>query len=339
MEYKKEEKRKGKPSSLKLLIILVIFFGFLKGGVTFSSEPKPPLEPRDEIFSLYFQNNKTGWIVGESGLIVKTTDGGKSWLRQRVETEKALYDVTFVDNEGWIVGQEGIILHSADGGKRWERQESDTEAALMSVFFLNKKRGFAVGEGGIILSTKDRGSTWKQYPLDLMSILPDSLIERGIISPNFYDIFFLSNGKGWIVGDNGIVLFSSDGGKKWEVLRIGLYPSLFSVFFKDDSEGWTVGQNGTILHTIDGGKIWRRLETKTEENLYNFCLDENYGIVVGDRGTILISRDGGRSWDKLKIELKIPLPWFIDVSIIDHASSGREVICVGENLIKRLQIR
>ncbi|TFB12472.1 hypothetical protein E3V33_05365 [Candidatus Marinimicrobia bacterium MT.SAG.4] len=49
-----------------------------------------------------------GWIVGGSGTILKTTDGGNTG---------ALSSVYFADvATGWLVGVGGIILHTTDGG-------------------------------------------------------------------------------------------------------------------------------------------------------------------------------------------------------------------------------
>lgn len=320
---------------------LFFFFTILalvcKGGVVFSLEPGPPIERRDEIFAVHFQDEKTGWIVGNKGLMLKTLNGGKNWVRKEKTTEDALYAVSFVDNEGWVVGQKGTILHSNDGGERWESQESKCESSLMGVCFLDKQKGVAIGEGGIILNTEDGGRSWQQNPLDMMSILPESLVERGIMALNFYAVFFLDESHGWIVGDSGVVLFSSDGGRKWEVLGIGLFPNLFSVFFRDDLNGWAAGQNGLLLHTADGGKVWEKLETGTEENLYSICMKEDFGIVVGDNGTVFQSKDGKR-WDKVGIELGVPPPCIIDASILGSVSSTKSIIFVGENVIKSLYL-
>lgn len=318
-----------------LTILLVIF---LKAGVIFSQEKGSIIERRDALFAVHFRDDKTGWVVGNKGLIVKTADGGKSWVKGGSITEKALYDITFIDDEGWVVGQRGVIFHSTDGGLRWERQQSTTEASLMGVCFVNNTKGFVIGSGSTLLTTEDGGKTWTQYPLELASILPEQLIERGVISLNFYGIFFRDGTQGWIVGDNGIVLSSSDGGGKWEVLRVGLFPTLFSVLFRDDSEGWAVGQNGLLLHTADGGKDWEELKANTEENLYKVCMKDDFWIVAGDNGTMLQSNDG-KSWEKVELGLGMPPVCIIDVSILGLASSKKSVIFVGENVIKNIYLK
>ena len=61
---------------------------------------------------------------------------------------------------GWIVGKFGLILHSSDGGKSWGEQRSETSKPLTAVSFANDRDGFIVGAGGTILATTDGGKTW-----------------------------------------------------------------------------------------------------------------------------------------------------------------------------------
>ena len=51
-----------------------------------------------------------GWIVGEEGLVRRTSDGGKSWA----DVEGIAFDLRglfFLDaEEGWLVGDQGMIV-------------------------------------------------------------------------------------------------------------------------------------------------------------------------------------------------------------------------------------
>lgn len=341
MKFKNNERGLFCPFSLIKRITLCSILGLivlLNSEIILSNEFTPLIERRDSIFAVQFKDDKTGWVVGNKGLMAHSRDGGQSWVKEKGVTEGALYAITFIDNEGWVVGQQGIILHTGDGGRIWERQESNSKASLMGVFFLDNQRGVAIGEGGTILNTCDGGKIWGKNPLDLASILPETLFERGISSLNFYGVFFLNPSQGWIVGDSGVVLFSSDGGRQWEVVSIGIFPNLFSVFFRDALTGWAVGQNGLLLHTADGGKRWEKLKTATEENLNKVWMKEGFWIVVGDNGTVLQSKDG-TSWEKTELELGSPPPCILDLSILGSASSKKSVIFVGENVIKDIYLK
>ena len=63
-------------------------------------------------------DDKTGYVVGNGGLILKTSDEGISWNQLRPGTKNNLLDVEFNDNNtGYVVGINGTILKTTNGGK------------------------------------------------------------------------------------------------------------------------------------------------------------------------------------------------------------------------------
>jgi len=55
--------------------------------------------------------------VGDSGTILRTTDGGATWMLQSGRTNANLRAVAFIDaNTGIVVGDKGTILRTTDGG-------------------------------------------------------------------------------------------------------------------------------------------------------------------------------------------------------------------------------
>jgi photosystem II stability/assembly factor-like uncharacterized protein len=172
----------------------------------------------------------------------------------------------------------------------------------------------------------------------MVSILPESLAARGVTSVNFYDVFAGEENQAWIVGDNGIVLYSSTRGGSWEVLRIGIFPTLFSVWFKDAQEGFAVGQRGTIISTCDGGETWEPVESGTDDNLFGIIVTPYKGIIVGQNGTVIGSNDGGKTWGDLEVEFEIPPPSLISAAIIGP-NSPRALVCAGENIVKVVPLK
>ena len=68
----------------------------------------------------------------------------------------------------------------------------------------------------------------------------------------------------WAVGDKSTILFTTDGGTKWQV-QLGGDPEatdrdLSKVFFLDAKNGWAMTENGKILGTRDGS-TWAELST------------------------------------------------------------------------------
>ena len=101
-----------------------------------------------------------GIVVGDQGTILRTTDGGESWVPQDSGVSETLLNVSFGDpSNGTAVGQLGTILRTTDGGQTWLREESGTNQDLYGVSFPETKTGNAVGAFGAILRTAAQGPT------------------------------------------------------------------------------------------------------------------------------------------------------------------------------------
>jgi photosystem II stability/assembly factor-like uncharacterized protein len=63
-------------------------------------------------------------------------------------------------NTGYCVGDTGVILRTSNQGMNWTTINSGTDAALQSVFFANANVGYISGERGIVLKTTNGGVNW-----------------------------------------------------------------------------------------------------------------------------------------------------------------------------------
>lgn len=240
----------------------------------------------------YFLNSDVGWVVGESGTILKTTNGGIDWTSQSSGTTAHLSKVHFVnETTGWICGSPGTILKTTNGGLNWLSQNSGTSDYLGDIYFADLNTGWIVGGDytiwrTLILSTTDGGMNW--------------IPQVNGYGPLLYDLFFIDSVTGWAVGDNSIILKTSDGGLNW--LEQHQNPSIsggLSVFFTDYASGWVVGWNGTIMRTSDGGTNWfiysGNLNGETFDDI--FFVDSNNGWIVGGGFyKMLKTTDGGDNW-------------------------------------------
>ncbi len=53
--------------------------------------------------------------------------------------------------------------------------------------------------------------------------------------------------RGWVVGHQGTVLHTRNGGETWTKELVGTIRELWAVQFMDAQHGWVVGEKGTIL--------------------------------------------------------------------------------------------
>lgn len=109
---------------------------------------------RNNLFGVSFADVNTGTGVGTFGTVVRTTDGGTTWVTQSSGTTNRLRGVSFTDaNAGTAVGDFGTIVRTTDGGTTWVTQSSGTANVLWGVSFADANTGTAVGKGGTIVRT------------------------------------------------------------------------------------------------------------------------------------------------------------------------------------------
>lgn len=69
---------------------------------------------RPTLLSVAFVNDNLGFIIGWKGTILRTGDGGKTWLIQESGTTQNLYGLFAKKKTIWAVGGEGLILRYQD---------------------------------------------------------------------------------------------------------------------------------------------------------------------------------------------------------------------------------
>ena len=111
-------------------------------------------------------------------------------------------------------------------------------------------------------------------------------------------IDFASLTHGWVVGDNGTILHTVDGGITWQTQDSGTKLGLNSVHFVDTENGWITGNDATILHTNNGGETWELQSSGVFMRSIEF-LTREVGFAVGSGAVVLKTIDGGNTWREL----------------------------------------
>ena len=114
---------------------------------------------------------------------------------------------------------------------------------------------------------------------------------------NFQDVVFISTNLGWVVGDNGTILATKDGGANWLQQASGTVNRLYGVTFISATQGWAVGNSGTILATNNGGANWNLQVSGVSNRFYHIAfVSQTHSWAVGLDGIILTTADGGANW-------------------------------------------
>lgn len=147
-----------------------------------------------------------GWAVGHDAVILATTDGGRTWLRQYQgeNLQDSFLDVLALDAQGVIaVGAYGLAVVSIDGGRTWTRKKFTEE----DTHFNRITRGptgtlYLAGERGTLLRSTNRGESWQPiaapYEGSFYGVLP--LDARTLVAHGLRGHAYLSvdDGESWI---------------------------------------------------------------------------------------------------------------------------------------------
>ena len=137
---------------MKKLIYIVLFFSPFSAFSQWTWQN--PLPQGNILTSVYFTDTNHGCAVGESGTVVKTTDGGSTWTLPNSGTTIRLNSVAFLNaNTGYAVGLFGTIIKTTDGGNTWNKVNSGTSQHLFSIFFVDSQTGYIASDIGKILKT------------------------------------------------------------------------------------------------------------------------------------------------------------------------------------------
>lgn len=200
--------------------------------------------------------------VGDSGYVVRSTNGGISWTKEQIATPNyiLLGLNMYNDSVGCVTSGGTLLLLTENGGLSWQPIDlpptvqqlgiADVEMPSPRTIVLNMH---AYPDNAVVRSD-DLGATWQVYPG-----LDDC--------PKFY---FLDSLYGWAIGfvqdslpasqaGKDIIRHTIDGGRTWETqLNKWIFPpyGLWDIAFIDRNEGFAVGSFGKTLRTSDGGVTW-----------------------------------------------------------------------------------
>jgi len=102
-----------------------------------------------------------------------------------------------------------------------------------------------------------------------------------------------------VVGDDGKIISSSDGGETWKWLECGLRNIFYSVDFLNLERGAVVGSDGAFALTTDAGKSWKTGTIDSTTFYAVKMLDENTIFASGKNTCIYKTSDFGDSWKKV----------------------------------------
>lgn len=203
------------------------------------------------------------FVVGNNGIILKTTDGGTNWIQKNSGTTQNLMKVQFVNsNVGFAFGA-GTLLKTIDGGENWNPIDIGGTNNFYYPCGLScvSENVFYISSGLWLKKTINGGITFET-------------VEELPIGQNIENIQFLTEQIGYKKGPDKLYK-TNDGGNTWTVILNSFYNGTF--FFLTQNIGF-VNFSGALYKTIDGGLNFSIIEFQNESMLQGvdiFCLNEN----------------------------------------------------------------
>ena len=210
----------------------------------------------EDLNDIVFEGER-GLISGSSGLILGSENNGETWEIRETPDEVSNSDIISIGfygiNRGYAITSDGQILKSTQEaltttvGYYWYLKEIESEnmstslgVKLTSVEVLSTTKILLSGENGYIALSKDGGNI----------VSPQLLPIEGVFTIN--DIAMETAFVGIIVGDNGTILYTENGGQDnaigFEIMDL----SDFSEFVDFTKDNLLEGLKATVKIVIFG---------------------------------------------------------------------------------------
>ena len=265
---------------------------------------------------------RVAWASGANGTILRTTDGGRTWLTRPIADTQVLdfRDIdAFSDNTAYVLsigpGSASRIYRTDDGGRHWELQlaNANPNVFLDSMAFWDRERGVAFGDsvdGQFVVFTTADGRKWSRVPADR---LPAAFEGEGAFAASGTNVAVSGRDRVWIGTTAGRVLRSIDGGRSWSIASTSIHTDksagIFSVAFRNASNGIVVGGDFEKLDeaednaavTTDGGVTWTLVKGLTGYRSVVAWVRGGRGpaLAAGPSGADM-SLDNGRTWARVE---------------------------------------
>ncbi|MDZ7357954.1 MAG: YCF48-related protein [candidate division KSB1 bacterium] len=206
-----------------------------------------------------------------------------------------------------------VPIHAGE----WQWTVPSEKAIPIEIFricMIDGLNGWIVGNdelGGRIYRTSDG---WVHHEEIKINLVPNA---------RYYDIAFADALHGWIIGKNGVILHTEDGGNTWHIQASNLTANdLRKLSVIDSKHAFVCGSKSTILFTKDG-QHWRPAVINDwfpEDLLGIDMFDSSHGIAVGRNGKIFFTKNGTEWFPPFSPPLPLGKDYY-DVAMVDQSKA------------------
>ncbi len=254
--------------------------------------------------AIYFLDSLNGFMGGVPKFMLRTTDGGNSWINVVSDSVTLnsfpVSTILFYNNQiGFSSGGTrdfgGVVWSTSNGGLNWKPRVIANDPVL-DLYIVNPDSVFALSGdykfGAVYFFTSDQGHNWGSFPLNYFG--PASTIS------------FRTKKEGWIsLGYAQKFFYTINGGTNWSITDPPDSTAIFEFTFSDSLHGWGVGANGAI---IKYNPMTVQINTNSINSPEDFFLYQNYPNPFNP---------------KTIINYQLSMPGFVSLKVFD--ALGKEV--------------
>ena len=195
--------------------------------------------PDQPFLNVWFENEKTGYATGAFNLILKTSDGGKSWVPISELTDNPngyhLYGISASGSDLYIAGELGLLLKLNRHSGRFAAVATPYKGSFFGVL---TKPGLvlAFGMRGNAWRSGDAGKTWQKVETGIQSGLNAATV--------------LADGRIVLASQGGNVLVSTDDARTFKPAPDITPLPIFGVASAGASRLALVGYRGTQIEVL-----------------------------------------------------------------------------------------
>jgi photosystem II stability/assembly factor-like uncharacterized protein len=213
-------------------------------------------------------NENNLWVVGDSGMIMKSTNSGNSWINKSVNDSLYVFKIN-INNNNIFASTIGRILKSNNSGDNWVEVPLDTLYPFYNIYFLNSQIGWVIPTGeATIYKTVNGGNNWNKYYRQIENYLVTNRC-------SFIDEY---TGYAASLDPNRGLLKTTNSGLSWFIVTT--FPVLNNIYmtnnvsFLNENTGWVIGSHGLILKTTNAGTSFIAVNNQIIPDKY--FLSQNY---------------------------------------------------------------
>ena len=253
----------------------------LDAQLSATSIPLPTNATQKEIYGLDVSSSGEILAVGYDGSIYHSPNG-IDWDFVQDNSWREFQRVSFTTaDSAIIVGgvdfEQGIIVQCAANGSSHLNLRQERNFEICDIQFVTPTIGYLSGYGAL-MKTINAGQTWTFTPAK---------------NDYFKAMSWSTPTDGIVIGYNGSILQTTDGGEQWTTIRNGndLWKPkwhLLDIAHNQFQTYVAVGEKGLLILSTDHGTTWHSIPTHTTYDIRGVeFIDANRCLVVGEQGLLL----------------------------------------------------